>query len=310
MNRFWVRPSILFVIASIAFLSPPPALAADCGVTPCSCGDTVTADRTLECGIDPITAPPPCGGDGLIVNPGVSLNLGGCTIRGADGGVGVQLGQGALVEAGKIVGFATGVSAASDAIVRVVRISETSTAGIDAAGDGIRIDRNVLQRNEGIGISAVGNTITVVQNRIEGLNDVTTGCGLIVEGSDNVVDRNIVLRGGACGIHISGADGNVVRNQAKYTQAGPGFVFDGATGQEVTLNTSLGAEDDSSFHGFHVLSTSTGNTFARNISSSNDGFGIKDESVGTGTSGTGNTYTRNNCTGNALGNSMPDGLCQ
>lgn len=79
-----------------------PATAADCGgVTPCSCGDTVTADRTLSAA-DPVTTVA-CAGDGLVVAPGVTLNLGSQTITGAPGGIGVVLGAGS-----KLLGPGTG----------------------------------------------------------------------------------------------------------------------------------------------------------------------------------------------------------
>ena len=43
----------------------------------------------------------------------------------------------------------------------------------------------------------------------------------------------------------------------------------------------------------------------------NGGFGIADDSTGTGTSGTANTYTQNICgRGNGAGRSSPPGLCR
>jgi hypothetical protein len=318
VNRIVARPSILFLIASIVLLSPPPVLAALCGGgTLCSCGDLVGANHTLTCGVDPVTIDL-CFGDGLTVANGTELSLGSCTIRGVGVGEGVHLEPGATVEGGKVVQFAIGVFAEQVGTVRGVRVSETSGVGVDVAGNGSVIERNVLQRNLGIGIR-VGNAppafpsppgnVTVRQNRIED----NAGCGLVVSGPNNLVDRNVLLRNGECGIHIRNAlEGTVVRNQVKYTEAGPGFIFENADKLQVSLNISLGAGDpgDSNSHGFHVSSTSTENTFRRNVSSHNKGYGIRDESSGTKTSNTANTYVLNNCAGNALGNSLPGGLCQ
>ena len=319
MKRIVIHSSTLF-LAVVVLVSAAFAIGGVCGgAIPCECGDTVTADRTLVCSVDPIAKPPACTGDpntpndghGLFVDADVTLNLGGCTIRGADGGVGVTLADGADVTAGKIVGFAIGVLGASEHVtVTGLRISETSDAAIDIVGEDTVIANNVLQRNEGTGVRVDAGNVTVRQNRIED----SGGCGMQLNGPHLTIDRNILLRNGECGIRIiTVLGGNVVRNQVKYTSEGRGVIFENAHDLDVSLNVSLSADDDdpstTGLHGFHILSPSTNNTFSRNVSSYNDGFGIRDESTGTGTRGTGNTYDRNRCTGNGLGKSSPAGLC-
>jgi hypothetical protein len=214
------------------------------------------------------------------------------------------------VEAGRIIAFDIGVSAAEDATVRELRINETGIAGIDTVSDGTVIERNVLEANENIGIRISGAAhVTVRQNRIED----SQGCGITADGFQNVVDRNLLLRNGACGILIAGAGGTVLRNEVKDTREGPGFIFFDAQQQHVALNRSLNAADPgvtNSPHGFLVLSSSTDNTFERNVGSHNDGFGILDLSAGTQTAGTANIYDQNLCVGNGLGDSAPAGLCQ
>jgi len=87
---------------------PPPGACG--GGVPCACGDRVVSDRTLR-GADPVTRTA-CPADGLVVAVGVSLDLGGATLRGQGAGVGVRIEAGATgvrVQRGKITGFATGV---------------------------------------------------------------------------------------------------------------------------------------------------------------------------------------------------------
>ena len=78
------------VVLAVSGTRAQAALAADCGdgVGPCSCGDTVRTDTTLD-DTDPVTATVcPC--DGLLVASGVELNLGGHTISGSGVCVGVR----------------------------------------------------------------------------------------------------------------------------------------------------------------------------------------------------------------------------
>jgi len=68
------------------------------------------------------------------------------------------------------------------------------------------------------------------------------------------------------------------------------------------------------FEGFRVLEESSpgsagGNIFTQNMSRFNGGLGYRDASLGEGTAGTANTYTRNQCHGNASGGSDPTALC-
>ena len=105
--------AVLGPIALVATGAGAAALAADCGATPCSCGDTVTADRTLLCGSDPVTTTV-CPGDGLIISDGVTLDLGGCTIAGnsrdhTDVGI-VVAGEHITVTNGRVTNFGFGVA--------------------------------------------------------------------------------------------------------------------------------------------------------------------------------------------------------
>ena len=62
--------------------------------------------------------------------------------------------------------------------------------------------------------------------------------------------------------------------------------------------------------GLQMVGT-TGSRFDRNRGENNGGFGIADDSTGTGTSGTANAYARDALRrGNGAGSSSPPGLCR
>ena len=109
----------LFLVLSAVVLghgAATPAFGANCGDCnqggPCSCGDTVVCDTTLDAR-DPVLSTV-CSSDGLIVKNGVSLHLTG-TLRGARQGCGVRIKEpidfsgGVTVTTGRIEGFETGI---------------------------------------------------------------------------------------------------------------------------------------------------------------------------------------------------------
>jgi len=64
--------------------------------------------------------------------------------------------------------------------------------------------------------------------------------------------------------------------------------------------------------GFVLEFFSEGNTLEDNDAKNNDGFGFEDDTAGTGTEGTANTYTNNKCVANGSvkdDGSDPTGLC-
>src|SRR5262245_54876631 len=106
--------SCLSVALVLVIIAASGAGAATCGgAVVCQCGDRVTANRTLVCGVDPVTTTV-CTGDGLGVGADVTLSRGGCTIAGdskddADVGI-VVAGDNATVKNGKVTNFGFGVS--------------------------------------------------------------------------------------------------------------------------------------------------------------------------------------------------------
>src|SRR5688500_9871038 len=184
MTAIATRP--LLIGALVLGLSTP-AWALDCGDTtgpgatdvPCTCGDTVTTDTTLlnaaQAAGAASTADPvvfeggpevACPGAGLVLAPGVSLDLNRNEILGSQvaAGIGVT-GDSATVTNGTISEFATGVEIAG---------AENSVSGV------------VSRRNAGHGIAVVGTLNTLTSNT-PGQN---AGAGIQVVGGSKTLDKN------------------------------------------------------------------------------------------------------------------------
>jgi hypothetical protein len=94
---------------------------------PCSCGDAVVTDTSLD--LDPVTATT-CIGDGLTLAAGVQLDLNGLTLKGNGSGNGISMPNGGGVQGGTVQGFRTGILVAS------------ATAGIQATATGMTVENN------------------------------------------------------------------------------------------------------------------------------------------------------------------------
>jgi len=302
-----------------------PALAA-CGGGPCSCGDTVDSDTTLHGTIDPVCSTDPgntCQGVGLIVNPGIILDLGGCTLRGTGEFFdGVQASAGAQVLNGRVIGFGAGgvvltgnggrvstlrVSGngfgitvlGDDNVVSRVQALDNAVRGVEVEGDGNTVETTNAWRNKSLGVAVFGNN-----NTVRNINARDNGSGgLVSEGDNTVIANNTLLRnGGGCAVIVrNGTNATVTQNQVRHNGLG---VCPSGSGHSVRLNVVSGSD----FNGFLV--SATGSVFERNSSKGNGEFGIVDETGGGGTSGTANTYIGNICTGNGSGASSPGGLCK
>jgi hypothetical protein len=101
---------------------------------------------------------------------------------------------------------------------------------------------------------------------------------------------------------IDGEDAIVALNQVKFSRTLGLEVF--GSGHTMSPNVSQA----NAFDGF--WSICDGCTFDRNRSAGNGTVGMRDLTTGSGTGGTASTYSRNVCSGNALGDSSPPGLCR
>ena len=325
-------------------LDPPTSCG---GSVPCACGDRVVRNHTLR-GSDPVTRTV-CPADGLVVANGVTLDLGGSTLRGQGAGAGVRIEAGAsevTVRRGTIAGFATGVHGEGTTAVRLanLRVLDSGRDGVILTGDGHTVEIATIQGNGEIGVAVVGTATRLSRLQVNG----NGRAGVRVVGSGHTVEQSTIEGNGGAGVEVggdanqvallqvtgNGADGVLMAgtgNQAARINAtrngGDGLQIQGANatveGNRATSNREAGLLIHGTGHtvrsniagqnagtGLQMLGT-TGSQFERNRGENNGGFGMTDDSTGTGTSGTANTYTQNICgRGNAAGISSPAGLCR
>jgi parallel beta-helix repeat protein len=170
-----------------------------------------------------------------------------------------------------------------------VQISRGATADVN---------HNHISDNEYTGGGVVGTgillyqagTVRVAHNTLSN-NDV----GLFDEGSDHVViEHNRISENTTNGILLdstSGAriDHNTLDHSGSGNSGDGGIALYGSTNNIIAHNTSNYNNGD----GIFVDSTSTGNTFSHNQLRGNTLFDAEDQSTGTGTAGTGNTWIHN-----------------
>jgi Right handed beta helix region len=301
---------IVFLACNLMILghgSVTPAFGAPCGdgVGPCSCGDTVVTSSRLD-GSDPVLKTPcPC--DGLIVESGVTLVIGGTIRRGQSDACiglfpsGIILAPNAkdvTITTGRIVGFDIGVR--SDFDTGVVRGRFTRLQILDSRLFGIRLDGDILYtwanvvKNASLraAIEIFGNGNEVSLNRAE-----DSAFGVVVNGINNVIARNLAVRNDFDGFTISGNNATVDRNRAQYN-GGEGFFIEGVN-HAVTLNIA----EQNGTDGFTVFATES--SFRRNRSDYDAIFGIFDFADGMTT----NMYIDNRCTGSGFFPTNVPGAC-
>jgi parallel beta-helix repeat protein len=182
-----------------------------------------------------------------------------------------------------------GVVIRGGAVVTLNRSDVNDNKAAPGSGEGVgvvlldadasNITQNNVDRNDR-GIHVVStNKAVLFRNAV----DQSTADGIVLEQSNNNdVQRNRVVSSGGTGLIVSASSGNVL-----YTN-------------ELMTNGDAGL----------VLLGSSSNTLTGNRADGNIGFGMTDNSTGTKTSKTANTWKSNQCNGNSLGDSLPVGLCR
>lgn len=158
----------------------------------------------------------------------------------------------------------------------------------EAPSNSSRIDHNQVFSNDyGIEVDTESNLEISHNDVSRNTNDAITLCGDTTVGCGPataiVVRANEVENNGGAGIYLTGADNNLVK------------------GNDVTGN---GAATFGSQSGIHLDLNSTGNEVVNNHPSGNTPFDCQDDSHGTGTAGTANTWQ--NDQGET---SSPPGIC-
>jgi parallel beta-helix repeat protein len=182
-----------------------------------------------------------------------------------------------------------GIVIRDGALVTVDRSNIDDNRGAPGSGEGVgvllldadkaEITYNNVDRNDR-GIHVVSSSKALIfRNGV----DHSAGDGIVLEHSnENSVQRNRVVSSGGSGILLSVSHENTVYGNEVITSADGGL----------------------------VLKTSTNNVVNSNRADGNIGFGMTDDSTGTKTSRTANTWKSDQCNGNSLGDSLPAGLCR
>ncbi|MBI4488601.1 MAG: right-handed parallel beta-helix repeat-containing protein [Deltaproteobacteria bacterium] len=258
------------------------AWAANCGGgVPCSCGNTVNANTVLDDGFDSVVSTGPaefCPGSGLTVNAGVTLNLGGKTIRGNRIGNGVTInGDNAVVTNGTIRGFNVGLSTAKDGgTISKIKALRNKTDGIQVLSVG---QNNLLLSNQatengvggtGDGISIAGDDNTLKSNKAN--SNAGIGINLLFSATGNLLDKNTAEENSEDGIKVAGGvvgDGNTLTSNKASSNRGNGINVS-SDGNTLTKNTA----NENFASGIFVDTTADSNTLEGNKADKNSGTGV------------------------------------
>jgi nitrous oxidase accessory protein NosD len=265
------RVGWIAALGAVALLAASGSAVADATL---SCGETITADVTLQANIGG------CSGDGLLVaGDGVTVDLNGHTISGSGNGTGVTVtGAHVTIQNGLVRGFLVGVrsfgSSGGGDYTRIWRVKVTANdTGILAFSNFGTIEDSKISANAHDGISGGGGSgwtirdseisdngragvvlfsaldSMVVRNSITG----NSGNGIDFRFS---VDRaliadNVVARNDGFGIRVIDSTTQVLRNSARSNGDTGIYLSEGANPSAVQ---------------FYLI--------AENVSNKNGGFGI------------------------------------
>ena len=300
---------------AFAILIPPPRVFAQIG-----CGTILTTSTTLTSDIGP------CVGPGLILGSnGITLDCAGRTVTGSAtaeiGSSGIDLSG----RTGDAVKNCT-VSSFHDGFLLSGSTSNT-LSGNTASGnthDGFNIasssTKNTLTGNTagtfngncGIDLSS-SNSNTFMSNTAN--SNVVAGFCLSSSNS-NTLTRN-TAKVNPSGFLLSSSSSNTLTgntandNTGTSTSPGAGFYLVSFSSMNVLrTNAAVGNVGNSGDDGFHLDMTTSSNSIIGNQANFNPAYGYEDNSLGSRTSGTANTYSGDRCTGNGLFGSLPSGLCR
>jgi parallel beta-helix repeat protein len=200
---------------------------------------------------------------------------------------------------------AAGIQVDNGASLRTARnnlIRRIDGLGIAVFGSAPDISYNTIQEYgfHGMFVSGPGSSATMSFNTLVGQPSAQTGIAILNGAKGSAIGNRIVGNGSLSGIALSAPATSGV--QIKGNQ-----VFDNARGILVQSTTgALVASNRASRNlqeGILALNSS-GNTFDRNDARSNGGTDCSDNSMGSGTGGTANTWTFNRGI-----ESLPPGIC-
>jgi parallel beta-helix repeat protein len=247
------------------------------------CGDTITADTTLE---SDLTG---CASNGIVIGADdITLDLNGHTISGdgkpvrrcprrqiCDVGIANDGHDGAKVRNGSLHGFATGVLVAG---VRDNRLAGLSSSGNQFFGFVIAESARTVLRDssgndnpapdgDGLGVFA-SHDLRVVNNSFR-----RNGLGMHLESStDNLIKGNVVARNSDFGIFLE-ADGNQVRGNRSVRDRVTGIVVGPGSRNVIAGNGSPEAARGSASRRAAATWSPATSSLARDIRASGSGSG-------------------------------------
>jgi parallel beta-helix repeat protein len=263
---------VALVVAGILSVVPARAEAAHV-----QCGDTITADATLDANLVD------CPNNGLVIGAdGVELDLNGHRIDGdgtefedcprdenCDAGVLVDGHKRVTIKHGSVREFAIGVLILRARAVAVKQVSSTRNdlfgALFAASRRGIvrssSMSRNVAPEGDGIGILDC-DLIAIIGTSIR----ANPGPGIHVDDSRHVaIERNRLARNGPA-ILMDGDDSAVVHNRV----TGRGGILVGTGDDNVIVGNRVSGASDSL-----AVENGSGNLVARNVVLDSEGDGIR-----------------------------------
>jgi parallel beta-helix repeat protein len=271
---------------------------------PLSCGDTITADTTLEADLTD------CPSNGLVIGAdNLILDLNGHTISGdgklvrrcprrqlCDFGLANDGHDGATVRNGSVRGFGTGVLVGRARENRVLDISSSrntffgfvvfssakilvrgssGSRNIAPDGDGmglfdshdVRIVDNEFRRNPGPGIHVQASTDNLIKGNL--ISHSSPGILLGGETRADSADRNQIRRnrfvGNGAGVLLGRGNRNVIARN-RLSRDGDGIAIENARGNRVALNVILDARKNGIYLGLNEPPIGGGdNVIRRNV---------------------------------------------
>ena len=242
-----------------------------------ACGATITTNTTLTANIGP------CAGEGLAIGAsGITLDCAGHTISGTGSSPGIDLSgvTSATVENCRVMIFDQGFFLSlSSGNTLTGNTADNNTDGFVLASS----SKNTLTGNTA-DYNAYGFSLThSSKNKLTGNaadSNLQSGFLLQFHSTHNKLATNT-------------ADGN----------GHSGFLLQKGSNK----NTLTGNTADKNFDGFTLLQSKK-NTLTGNTADSNTQYGYLDKTRGSGTLGTANNYSNDECSNNGVGGSHPRGL--
>jgi parallel beta-helix repeat protein len=279
----------------------------------------------------------PCPGDGLVIgSSNIVLNCAGHTIHGLgelgksrDAGINLTGIARAMVENCNITGaFSYGFylyHSSGDNLTRntadstylygfyLIDSNGSTLTGNTANGDntGFYLDHSsdsALTRNTadsspygfGFWITDASNGNTLTGNT--GNND-GNGFALLNSSGNNLAGNT--ANGDRNGIVLDSSNSSTLTDDTADNNSFNGFNLVGSTNNNLSGNVA----NNNTYYGFELGSGSSNNNLSGNVANNNTRYGYYDATAGSGTGGTANSYSGDECSGNGVWGSGPSGLC-